>query len=110
MAYESRRSDCMSDVCLPDLSHRLPDRSVPGLHDDHARLGHTDRADLVDRHHAAVDVVADRIEHAARGPAGTQTDEFVLQHLDSLAHAAFDIVDIRFSHDTLLHIQQKGYL
>src|SRR3546814_8693242 len=83
------------------LLHRLHVRLVPDLHADHARLGHTDRADLVDRHHAAVDVDADRIEHADRGPAGTPTDEFVLQPLDSLAHAAFDFLAIRFRPDKL---------
>src|SRR3546814_9388401 len=31
------------------LLHRLHVRLVPDLHADHARLGHTDRADLVDR-------------------------------------------------------------
>ena len=67
---------------------------VPYLNRQHARLGHTDRRDLVDRHRRAIDSDMNRIEQARRRAAGAQPAQLALQNRYRAVHAARDVSQV----------------
>ena len=83
------------------LLHRADVGLVPHLHRDHARLGHGDRRDLIQRHVCAIDLDGHGIEQRGRGATGAQASEIALQRFDRALHPALQIGLVICGHQRL---------
>src|SRR5690606_7649618 len=73
---------------------RLDHRLVPHADGNHARLGHADRGDLINRHGGAVGIDMDGIKEVGRSTPGTQRAEIVLEGAHRAVHPPLQILEI----------------
>src|SRR5438270_3759605 len=83
---------------LNRLLDRADDRPVPGLNDDHARLGHGDRRQLVERHGIAVVLDRDLVDQGRAGTTGANRQDLAAQRFEALGHLVFGLFDIGLDH------------
>ena len=78
-------------LALDGLFDVLDRAGIERADDDLRRLRGADRGQLLDRRRRAVDLDAQRIDQARVGPAGANAGQGVLEHVDGLFHALFDV-------------------
>src|ERR1700738_4452269 len=83
---------------LDRFLHGTDDRPVPWLDQDHARLGHRDRGQLVQGRGISVVLDRDLVHQRRAGSPGPDRKDLLAERFQALLHFGFGVFDVGFDH------------
>src|SRR2546428_3824831 len=83
---------------LDRLLHGTDDGPVPGLDDDHARLGDGDGGELVQGRRIAVVLDRNFVDQRGAGPPGANGEDLLGEGVQALLHLGLGVLDVGLDH------------